>query len=83
MSEKITTEKICQLQGVAKTIRKNIVKMITEANSGHPGGSLSTTDILVYLYFNEMNVDSSNPQKLIVIVLSYVKVMPHRYCMRP
>ena len=63
MSEKITTEKICQLQGVAKTIRKNIVKMITEANSGHPGGSLSATDILVYLYFNEMNVDSSNPQK--------------------
>jgi len=37
--------------------------MITEANSGHPGGSLSATDILVYLYFNEMNVDSSNPQK--------------------
>ena len=62
MSEKITTEKICKLQGIAKTIRKNIVKMITEANSGHPGGSLSATDILVYLYFNEMNVDANNPQ---------------------
>ena len=48
------------LQYHATEIRKNIVKMVTEAKSGHPGGSLSGADILTYLYFNEMNIDSTN-----------------------
>ena len=48
------------LQYHATEIRKSIVKMVTEAKSGHPGGSLSATDILTYLYFNEMNIDSTN-----------------------
>lgn len=45
----------------ANEIRKDIIKMITNANSGHPGGSLSVTDILTTLYFHEMNV---NPEDL-------------------
>lgn len=45
----------------AKEIRKHIVKMITEAGSGHPGGSLSSVEILTYLYFKEMNIDPKNP----------------------
>ena len=48
------------LQYHATEIRKSIVKMVTEAKSGHPGGSLSATDILTYLYFKEMNIDSTN-----------------------
>lgn len=44
----------------ANEIRKNIVNMITEAKSGHPGGSLSATDILTTLYFYEMNIDPKN-----------------------
>ena len=44
----------------ANEIRKNIVSMITEAKSGHPGGSLSATDILTTLYFHEMNIDPNN-----------------------
>lgn len=51
-----------ELKGKAKNIRKNIIKMLTEAKSGHPGGSLSVTDILTVLYFDEMNVDPKNPQ---------------------
>lgn len=46
----------------ATEIRKSVVKMVNEANSGHPGGSLSIADILSVLYFNEMNVDPKNPQ---------------------
>lgn len=46
----------------AKAIRQDIIKMITKANSGHPGGSLSATDILTTLYFHEMNVDPKNPK---------------------
>lgn len=44
----------------ANNIRKNIVKMVANAKSGHPGGSLSATDILTVLYFEEMNIDASN-----------------------
>lgn len=41
-------------------IRKNIIKMITESKSGHPGGSLSAVEILTYLYFKEMNLNKDN-----------------------
>lgn len=50
------------LEEKAKEIRKSIVSMICEAKSGHPGGSLSATDILTALYFSEMKIDPSNPK---------------------
>lgn len=62
MAHKLTAEQKADLTKKAKSIRKNIVKMVTEAKSGHPGGSLSAADILTTLYFVEMNVDSANPQ---------------------
>ena len=43
-------------------VRKNIVKMLTEAGSGHPGGSLSITDMLQVLYFEVMHIDPKNPK---------------------
>ena len=45
----------------SKNTRKNIVKMINKANSGHPGGSLSCTDILAVLYTKVLNIDPANP----------------------
>ncbi|MGI5998158.1 MAG: transketolase [Lutispora sp.] len=51
-----------QLKEKANIIRKDIIEMLAEAKSGHPGGSLSAVEILTYLYFKEMNVDPSNPQ---------------------
>lgn len=62
MSKKLTTEEVAKLEGYAKSIRSSIVSMVTEAQSGHPGGSLSAADILTTLYFSEMNVDAKNPQ---------------------
>lgn len=50
-----------KLQEIAKQIRRNIIAMIAEANSGHPGGSLSAVEIMTYLYFQEMKVDPANP----------------------
>ncbi len=44
----------------ASEIRRNIIKMISKAKSGHPGGALSAVEILTYLYFNEMNVTKDN-----------------------
>ena len=42
------------LEEKARKIRKHVINMIYEAGSGHPGGSLSCTDILTALYFNVM-----------------------------
>lgn len=46
-----------EMTKIAKEVRENIVEMIYEAQSGHPGGSLSAVEILTYLYFSEMNID--------------------------
>jgi len=64
MSKKLTKQQVSQLEGYAKAIRSSIVSMVTEAQSGHPGGSLSAADILTTLYFAEMNVDPKNPQQV-------------------
>jgi len=53
---------IPELELIAKDLRKKVVTMIWEAQSGHPGGSLSAADILTYLYFSEMRVDPADPQ---------------------
>lgn len=54
-----------QLVGKATDIRRDILTMITEAGSGHPGGSLSCTDILTALYFGGvMDYDAADPQKV-------------------
>ncbi len=50
------------LEGKAGILRKHIIKMIGEAGSGHPGGSLSAADILTVLYFQVMNVDPRSPK---------------------
>ena len=50
------------LQKKALVVRRDIIKMIGEAGSGHPGGSLSATDILVALYYSELKVDPKNPK---------------------
>ena len=43
-----------ELTDIASQVRRDIVRMVTAAKSGHPGGSMSSTDILTALYFNEM-----------------------------
>lgn len=57
--KKLTLE---ELPFKAKEIRRDIIKMLTVAASGHPGGSLSCTDILTALYFHLMNHDPEKPK---------------------
>ena len=52
-----------ELKKVANEVRKGIVTGVHAAKSGHPGGSLGAADIMTYLYFEEMNVDPSDPRK--------------------
>ncbi len=52
-----------ELRVIAQKIRLGALECVYSANSGHPGGSLSVSDILAYLYFEKMNVDPANPKK--------------------
>ena len=52
-----------ELQKTANEIRKGIVTAVHSAKAGHPGGSLSATEIFTYLYFEEMNIDPKDPKK--------------------
>jgi len=53
--------KIKHLKNKANEMRKLIVEMLAKAGSGHPGGSLSSTDIIACLYFEIMKHDPKNP----------------------
>jgi transketolase len=52
---------LAELAEKAGKIRRNIVTMLGEAGSGHPGGSLSAADIVAVLYFHELQVDPKDP----------------------
>ena len=52
-----------ELMKTANEIRKGIVTALHSAKAGHPGGSLSATELFTYLYFEEMNVDPKDPKK--------------------
>lgn len=52
---------ISELQSMAKSVRRDIVSMTAEANSGHPGGSLSSVEILIALYFKILRVNPELP----------------------
>ncbi len=69
------------LQEKAKNIRKSIVEMVYSAASGHPGGSLSITDVFTALYFNELRIDVKNPkdEKRDRVVLSKGHCSPALY----
>ena len=49
------------LEKKAKEIRRTVVEMIYKAKSGHIGGSLSSVDILVTLYYRILRVDPKRP----------------------
>jgi transketolase len=43
-------------------IRRNIIEMVSEAKSGHPGGSLGMTDVFVALYYEVLNINPKYPK---------------------
>lgn len=52
-----------ELMKTANEVRKGIVTATHSAKSGHPGGSMSAVEIFTYLYFEEMNIDPTDPKK--------------------
>ncbi|MEM4663069.1 MAG: transketolase [Candidatus Diapherotrites archaeon] len=59
-SSKASEKKIKNLEEIARKIRVLALKMTTQAESGHPGGSLSCADIVAVLYFHKMRFDPKN-----------------------
>lgn len=59
----ISEDKIKQLKEMVKSVRRNLLKAIYEGKMGHPGGSLSATDILVYLYFSKLQIFPEDPNR--------------------
>ncbi len=58
----LTEVDISELEKIAKELRKKILKVIFQAGSGHPGGSLSATDLLTAIYFGGiLRYDPHNP----------------------
>lgn len=72
---------IQKLGKTANNIRQDIIKMISEASSGHPGGSLGITDILVALYFKHLKINPKKPDdpKRDYLLLSHGHVCPALY----
>ena len=54
--------KVEALANIANDIRIGTLEQVYEAQSGHPGGALSCSDILAVLYFNQMNIDPKQPE---------------------
>ncbi|MEO2083491.1 MAG: transketolase [Desulfurobacteriaceae bacterium] len=69
------------LRAIAREVRKDILKMTSEVQSGHPGGAMSATDIIVTLYYYKMRHNPENPrwEKRDRFVLSKGHVCPALY----
>jgi len=61
MNFSVSKEELQKLGTISKKLRRHIVEMTSAAQSGHPGGSLSSIDILTCLYFSVMKHDPKKP----------------------
>jgi len=75
------TSNIKELKLMANTLRQHVLKMVYEAGSGHPGGSLGMADVFTVLYFNYANLDPKKPNwgNRDRIVLSNGHICPIQY----
>jgi transketolase len=56
---------IQEIQKISSQVRRDILRMVHGCQSGHPGGSLGCTDLLVDLYFNTMNLKTDAAGKVV------------------
>lgn len=68
-----------ELKNISGNIRRNIVQMVHDASSGHPGGSLSAVEVVTYLYFKEMNIESPSDESRDRFILSKGHAAPLLY----
>src|SRR5580698_10304244 len=56
------THDVAAQAALTKQMRREVIEMITEAKSGHPGGSLSAAEIVATLFFDVMQHDPAEPK---------------------
>ena len=60
---RITETRTQELNALCREFRKELIELLHEKQTGHPGGSLSCTEIITALYFEKMKIDPKDPQK--------------------
>lgn len=58
----LTQAQLAELTEHARQMRGHIIRMLAASKSGHPGGSLSSVELLAYLYCHKMKIDPNNPK---------------------
>jgi len=56
----MNSTEIKHLENIASQVRRDIIRMVNQAKSGHPGGSLGCAEILTALYFSIMDINPEN-----------------------
>ncbi len=56
-----TAEEVARLAPIARRLREHVIRMITAAGSGHPGGSLSAAEIVTVLFFHTLRRRQGDP----------------------
>jgi transketolase len=76
-----STLTLSQLEGMANTIRQDVIRMLVEAGSGHSAGPLGMSDILTALYFRVLHHDPKKPQWALRdrLILSNGHTVPVQY----
>lgn len=59
----LSRERIEALEALCRKLRRTLVETLYRVQTGHPGGSLSATEILVTLYFEKLRVDPARPDR--------------------
>lgn len=78
-----TPERLLELEEIALDLRRNIIDMIVEAGSGHPGGSLGIIDVMTCLYYEHLKHDPTNPKwdKRDRVIMSKGHCCPAQYAL--
>lgn len=58
----LKTERKAELEGLCKGFRQQLITLLHGIQTGHPGGSLSSAEIMTALYFEKLRVDAKNPK---------------------
>jgi len=58
----LKTESKANLERLCKGLRQDLIKLLHGIQTGHPGGSLSSAEIMTTLYFEKLKVDAKNPR---------------------
>ena len=73
--KELLEKEVLELEGIARDLRVEILRMIHRRQAGHPGGSLSAAEIVAVLYFKVLRIDPQRPDWPERTVLSSVKGM--------